>query len=156
MILFPMVMITRLSFIVFLLSFNLLAFSVNEDSLYLSQHYTKAEYRIPMRDGAKLFTIVYSPKDQSHKFPILFNRTPYSIGPYGKEMGFSFRRGLSPVFLREGFIFVYQDVRGRFMSEGTFQHMTPFVKDKKTNQDVDENSDAYDTMDWLIKNRRRH
>lgn len=128
----------------------------NEDSIYLIQHYTKAEYQIPMRDGAKLFTIVYSPVDKSVKYPILFNRTPYNVAPYGTDMGFSFRRGLSPAFLREGFIFVYQDVRGRFMSEGKYQHMTPYIENKKSKQDVDENSDAYDTMDWLIKNLDNH
>ena len=127
-------------------------FGNNEDSLYLATHYTKAEYQIPMRDGVKLYTIVYSPKDKSVKYPILFNRTPYNIAPYGQEMGFNFRRGLFPGFLREGFIFVFQDLRGRFMSEGVFQHMTPFIENKKSKNDVDENSDAYDTMDWLIKN----
>ncbi len=126
--------------------------AISEDSLYLVQNYTKAEYRIPMRDGTLLFTIVYAPKDKSVKYPILYNRTPYNIAPYGADFGFSFRRGLFPAFLREGFIFVYQDVRGRFMSEGKFQHMTPFIEDKKKPTDVDESSDAYDTMDWLIKN----
>jgi putative CocE/NonD family hydrolase len=87
---------------------------------------------------------------------MLFNRTPYNIEPYGKDMGFSFRRGLSPAFLREGFIFVFQDLRGRFMSEGVFRHMTPFIDNKKTKHDVDESSDAYDTMDWLIKNVPNH
>jgi uncharacterized protein len=124
----------------------------NDDSLYLINNYTKAEYQIAMRDGAKLFTAVYSPKDTSKKYPILFNRTPYSIAPYGEKMEFYFRRGLSPAFLREGYIFVYQDVRGRFMSEGKFRHMTPFIAEKKSKNDVDENSDAFDTMDWLIKN----
>jgi uncharacterized protein len=141
--------------ILLLLSF-LKAFGNNEDSIYLVQHYTKAEYQIPMRDGVKLFTTVYSPVDKTVKYPILLNRTPYNVEPYGRDMGFSFRRGLSPAFLREGFIFVYQDVRGRFMSEGKYQHMTPYIENKKTKQDVDENSDAYDTMDWLIKNLDNH
>ncbi len=144
---------------VFLLSILLIALNVsaiNEDSLYLVQNYTKAEYQISMRDGIHLHTIVYSPKDKTIKYPILFNRTPYNIAPYGNEFGFSFRRGLFPAFLREGFIFVYQDVRGRFMSEGKYQHMTPFIKDKKKPSDVDESSDAYDTMDWLIKNLDNH
>jgi putative CocE/NonD family hydrolase len=128
------------------------ATEINEDSLYLGQHYTKTEYQIVMRDGFKLHTIVYSPKDQARQYPILFNRTPYNIAPYGSETGFSFRRGLFPAFLREGFIFVFQDVRGRFMSEGTFNHMTPFIANKTTKTDVDESSDAYDTIDWLVKN----
>jgi uncharacterized protein len=126
--------------------------SPDEDSIYLVLHYTKAEYQIPMRDGIKLYTIVYSPRDKSQKYPILLNRTPYNIAPYGKEMKFSFRRGLFPGYLREGFIFVFQDVRGRFMSEGVFQHMTPFIENKTSKTEVDESSDAYDTMDWLIKN----
>lgn len=126
--------------------------NTNEDSLYLVQHYTKTEYQIVMRDGIKLHTIVYSPKDQAKQYPILFNRTPYNIAPYGTEMDFSFRRGIFPAFLREGFIFVFQDVRGRFMSEGTFNHMTPFIANKTTKTDVDESSDAYDTIDWLVKN----
>ncbi len=129
---------------------------VNEDSLYLVEYYTKSEYQIPMRDDIKLYTIVYSPKDTTKKYPILLNRTPYNVAPYGIDMGFITRRGLFPAFLREGYIFVYQDVRGRFMSEGVFRHMTPFIDDKKSNQDVDESSDAYDTIDWLMKNLTNH
>jgi uncharacterized protein len=132
------------------------ALKINEDSLYLVQNYTKAEYQISMRDGIKLFTIVYSPRDNTKKYPILFNRTPYSVMPYGTEMGFSYRRGLFPAFLREGYIFVFQDVRGRFMSEGVFRHMPPFIDQKKAKTDVDEGSDAYDSMDWLIKNLQNH
>jgi putative CocE/NonD family hydrolase len=137
--------------ILFLITgFNLHA--TDPDSLYLAQNYTKSEYEIPMRDGAKLFTVVYSPKDQSVSYPVLLNRTPYGVPPYGDEMGFSFRRGLFPQFLREGFIFVFQDVRGRFMSDGAFRHMTPFIENKTKKTDVDESSDAWDTIDWLIKN----
>ncbi len=105
-----------------------------------------------MRDGVSLFTVIYTPKDQSVKYPILFNRTPYNVAPYGKDMGFVFRRGLFPQFLHEGYIFVFQDVRGRFMSEGQFRHMPPFIDKKKSDTDTDEGSDAYDTIDWLIKN----
>lgn len=128
----------------------------NPDSVYLVQNYTKAEYEIPMRDGVKLYTIVYSPKDQSVKYPILFNRTPYNVAPYGKGMGFSFRRGLFPGFLREKYIFVFQDVRGRFMSEGQFRHIPPFINNKRSNSDIDEGSDAWDTIDWLIKNLKNN
>jgi len=146
-----------LSLILLLFSTKLFAASaINEDSLYLIQHYNKAEYQIPMRDGVKLFTIVYTPKDETKKYPVLFNRTPYNVAPYGNEMGFSFRRGLFPAFLREGYIFVFQDVRGRFMSEGNFKHMTPFIDNKKSKTDVDEGSDAYDTIDWLIKNLKNN
>jgi putative CocE/NonD family hydrolase len=143
----------KYAFLLFLfVNTNLFAANIDIDTIYLLEHYSKAEYQIPMRDGVKLYTIIYSPKDSSIKYPILLNRTPYNIAPYGIDMKFTFRRGLSPAFLREGYIFVFQDVRGRFMSEGIFQHMTPFIDDKKSKNDVDEGSDAYDTMEWLIKN----
>lgn len=122
------------------------------DSLYLAENYTKTEVMVPMRDGAKLFTVIYSPNDQSVEYPIMYNRTPYNVAPYGDEVGFVFRRGLHPAFLREGYIFVFQDVRGRFMSEGKFQHMTPHIANKTENSQVDESSDAYDTIEWLTKN----
>ena len=139
-----------------LISFQCFAAEINKDSLYLVENYTKTEVQIPMRDGMKLFAVVYSPKDQSVKYPILYNRTPYSVAPYGDEMGFSFRRGLFPQLLREGYIFVYQDVRGRFMSEGDFQHMTPHIVNKTNNSQVDESSDAYDTIEWLIHNLKNN
>ncbi|RPI03540.1 MAG: CocE/NonD family hydrolase [Ignavibacteriae bacterium] len=129
---------------------------LNEDSLYLAANYTKAEYQIPMRDGVKLYTIVYTPKDTATVYPILFFRTPYSIAPYGPVVDFSTGKGIPAAFLREGYILAYQDVRGRFMSEGTFQHMTPFIENKKTKNDIDESSDTYDTIDWLVKNLRHH
>lgn len=139
------------------ISVNVLAAgTTDEDSLYLVTHYVKSEYRISMRDGVKLYTIVYSPKDSNQKYPILLFRTPYNVAPYGTEMGFSWRRGLSPAFVREGYIFVFQDVRGRFMSEGIFQHMTPFIDNKKTDKDVDESSDTYDTIEWLMENLHNH
>ncbi len=122
---------------------------VNQDSLYIRQHYEKAEYQIPMRDGKKLFTVVYSPKDKSKKYPILMNRTPYSVGPYGE--GYKTSLGPSPILLREGYIFVYQDVRGTYMSEGEFVNMTPHLAKKKGKKDVDESTDTYDTVDWLVK-----
>ncbi|HEX3010104.1 MAG TPA: CocE/NonD family hydrolase [Bacteroidales bacterium] len=131
-------------------------YASREDSVYFSHNYDKAEYLIPMRDGVKLFTIVYTPKNHSEKYPILLNRTPYSIAPYGEGKDFNFGGGLSPAYMHEGFIFVFQDVRGRFMSEGTFQHVTPFIANKRSNKDVDESSDAYDTMDWLLKNVDNH
>lgn len=137
-------------FLLLLISFRGFTNNVNQDSLYLLENYTKTEVQIPMRDGVKLFAVVYSPKDQSVQYPILYNRTPYNVAPYGAEMGFSFRRGLCAQFMREGYIFVFQDVRGRFMSEGTFRHMTPHIDNKTTNAQVDESSDAYDTIDWLI------
>ena len=112
-------------------------------------HYTKYEVRIPMRDGVKLFTAVYVPKDTSQSYPFLIDRTPYSIRPYGSDH-YPKRLGPAPVFQRDGFIFVYQDVRGRFMSEGTFREMTPHNENKKSPQDVDESTDTYDTIEWLL------
>jgi predicted acyl esterase len=105
-----------------------------------------------MRDGVKLFTAVYTPKDMSEKHPILMNRTPYSCAPYGAD--FSGRLLLShwKYYCRENYIIVIQDVRGRWMSEGEFVDVRPFIKDKKTNNDIDEASDTYDAIDWLIKN----
>jgi putative CocE/NonD family hydrolase len=117
--------------------------------------YEKFEYRIPMRDGVPLFTSVYVPRDTTHTYPILMTRTPYGVGPYGAE-AYRASLGPSPQFQREGFIFVYQDVRGRWMSEGTFTHMTPFRAIKQGPQDVDESSDAYDTIDWLIQHVPRN
>src|SRR6202790_5770807 len=83
----------------------------------VKEHYTKYEYRIPMRDGVHLFTSIYVPKDSSHSYPFLINRTPYSVGPYGVDL-YRTRLGPSPDFDKAGYIFVNQDVRGRYMSEG--------------------------------------
>jgi putative CocE/NonD family hydrolase len=115
--------------------------------------YTKYEYRIPMRDGAKLFTAVYVPKDASPSktYPFLIMRTPYSVGPYGAD-NYPKRLGPAPVFTRDGFIFVNQDVRGRFQSDGTFEEMTPEKANHTSAKDVDESTDTYDTIDWLLKN----
>ncbi len=123
----------------------------NEDSVYVAGHFDKSEYQISMRDGVKLFTIVYSPKDHSQKYPMLFMRTPYSIGPYGKDK-FRDQLGPSKIFTREKYIYVYQDVRGKFMSGGIYEDVRPFIPNKKNNKDIDESSDVYDTIDWLIKN----
>jgi putative CocE/NonD family hydrolase len=121
------------------------------DADYVKANYTKYEYQIPMRDGAKLFTSVYVPKDQSKTYPIMMDRTPYSVAPYGAD---TYKPSLGPssLFLHDGYIFVYQDVRGRWMSEGIFREMTPELEDHKTSKDVDEGTDTYDTIDWLIKN----
>jgi putative CocE/NonD family hydrolase len=117
---------------------------------YVKAHYTKYEYRIPMRDGKRLFTSVYIPKDTSQKWPILMNRTPYSVGPYGEDQ-YKKTLGPSDEFEKANYIFVYQDVRGRYMSEGTFIEMTPHIDVKKTPQDVDDSSDTYDTIEFLLK-----
>lgn len=117
--------------------------------------YVKEEHRVPMRDGVRLFTQVYRPRDTSRTYPILFVRTPYSIQPYGPD---AYRSSLGPSTLlqQDGYIFVYQDVRGKFMSEGTFEFMRPHRSSKRGPADTDESSDTYDTIDWLIRNVRGH
>jgi len=119
----------------------------------IRERYTKHEYRIAMRDGVKLFTAVYMPKDASpaKTYPLLIERTPYSVAPYGAD-NYPKRLGPAPSFVKDGFIFVYQDVRGRYQSEGTWAEMTPHKDVKKGPKDVDESTDAYDTIDWLVKN----
>ena len=117
--------------------------------------YTKYEFMVPMRDGVKLFTSVYTPKDTSQKYPFLITRTPYSVGPYGIDQ---YRASVGPSdhFQKEGFIFVNQDARGRYMSEGEFQQVRPFAPDKKNSKDIDESTDTYDTVEWLLKNVPNH
>jgi len=117
----------------------------------IKANYTKIERMIPMRDGVKLFTAIYIPKDSSQKYPILMERTPYSCAPYGEDK-YPGRLGPNRLFPAEKYIFVYQDVRGRHMSEGQFQEMTPAIDHKKSNKDVDESSDTYDAIEWLLKN----
>ncbi len=121
------------------------------DSLYTRDHYNKSEYMVPMRDGVKLYTIVYAPKDTSQAQPFMLVRTPYGIPPYPLT---EYKRvlGPSPEFDRDGYIFVYQDARGKFRSEGTFQVMNPYRPVKNGPKDVDESTDNYDTIDWLLKN----
>jgi len=130
------------------ISFNLHA--QKADSLYVSSHYNKAEYFIEMRDGVQLYTIVYTPKDNSKKYPMLMNRTCYNIsGNKNYKL-----RTPSPYLIREGYVLVYQDVRGRYMSGGTFDNMRPNIpgNDLNNKKDIDESSDTYDTIDWLVKN----
>ena len=115
----------------------------------IKDHYTKAIYRIPMRDGVKLYTQVYSPKDDGQKYPFLITRTPYSVGPYGENE--YPRAGAMVEFWQAGYIVVHQDVRGRFMSEGKFIEENPHIENKKPGQ-VDESTDLYDTIEWLLKN----
>ena len=127
-----------------------------EDELaeWIRSNYTKFEYRIPMRDGVKLFTSVYVPKDAGqHLYPILFDRTPYTVAPYGDDQ-FKTSLGPSELFARSKYIFVYQDVRGKFLSEGTYEDMRPYIADKKGPKDIDEASDTWDSIDWLVKNVR--
>ena len=114
------------------------------------QHYTKYEYRLLMRDGARLFTSVYSPKACDAPHPILLNRTPYSVAPYGVDL---YRESIGPSehFTKAGFIVAYQDVRGRYMSDGTWVEVRPHNPAKTSLQDTDESTDTWDTIDWLVK-----
>lgn len=126
-------------------------FAQQTDSAYVRENYTKIERLIPMRDGIKLFTAIYIPKDNQQKYPFLINRTPYTVSPYG-ESNYKTSLGNFPAEMREGFIFVYQDVRGKWMSEGNFDDIRPQIAHKKNKKDIDESSDTYDTIDWLVKN----
>lgn len=119
---------------------------------YVRSHYTKYEFRIPMRDGKRLFTAVYVPKDApGGPYPFLMDRTPYDVAPYGEDR-YPAHLGPSDEFEKAGYIFVYQDVRGRWMSEGQFLEMRPHIDEKKSPQDVDDASDTHDTIDFLLKN----
>ncbi len=122
---------------------------------YVKAHYTKYEYRIPMRDGKRLFTSVYVPKDAAQTYPILMDRTPYSVSPYGADQ-YKKQLGPSDEFEKAGYIFVYQDVRGRYMSEGEFLEMHPHIDTKKSSKDVDDSSDMYDTIEFLLKHVPNH
>jgi hypothetical protein len=122
---------------------------------YIRLHYTKHEYMVPMRDGVKLMTSVFVPKETSKTYPILMKRTPYNVAPYGEEK-YPSRLGPSEHFVRAGYIFVNQDVRGRFASEGEFVQVTPHIVNKTKPTDVDESSDTYDTIEWLLKNIPNH
>ncbi len=117
---------------------------------YIKANYTKREVSIPMRDGVRLFTAIYEPKRKSEKYPILLNRTPYTVAPYGAD-NLKTSLGPSDLYAREGYIFVYQDVRGRWMSEGEYMDMRPDIANRNKN-DIDESTDTYDTVDYLIKN----
>ena len=131
--------------------FGSYAQTINEQ--WVKEHYAKKEYTVAMRDGVKLFTAVYAPKDTKEKHPFLMIRTPYSCAPYGEDKFqprlwmFHWRE-----YLKEGYIIVIQDVRGRWMSEGTFVDVRPFNPNKKKKTDIDEASDTYDAVDWLVKN----
>ena len=140
----------------FSLTLIFLVFIINAQTIdlnWIKENYIKKEYTIAMRDGAKLFTAVYMPKDSKEKHPFLMTRTPYSCAPYGEDKISSrlysthYRE-----YLKEGYIIVFQDVRGRWMSEGEFVDVRPFNENKKKKIDIDEASDTYDAVDWLVKN----
>lgn len=121
------------------------------DSLYLKTHYDLKEYRIPMRDGAELFTAIYTPKDTSKEYPILLNRTCYNASKYSN---YEYSGYPSEYLVEDGYILAFQDVRGRYMSDGTFDNMRPNIpgNDPKNTTDIDESSDTYDTIEWMVKN----
>ncbi len=118
---------------------------------FIRENYSKMIVNIPMRDGIKLHTIIYQPKDTSVSYPFLMERTPYSAEPYEVDE-YPASLGPNPALMREKYIFVMQDVRGRYMSEGGFLEMTPHITDKKTKKQVDESSDCFDTIEWLLSN----
>ena len=144
-----------LFYLLFLLSWAAVAQNSAPDTSWIKANYTKTEQYIAMRDGVKLFTAIYTPKDDSQTYPIIMQRTPYSVRPYGEG---NYRRTLGPnaYLMREKYIFVYQDARGRYKSEGNFREMTPAIENKKNNKDVDESSDTYDTVEWLLKNTKNN
>lgn len=132
------------------------AFLLSQAPFSLAAHYDKHEYMIPMRDGVRLFTAVYTPKDTSKSYPFLINRTPYSSAPYGENFYPPFIGTQAQKFAEEGYILIVQDVRGRYMSEGTYLNVRPYIENKKSPKDIDESSDTYDTVDWLLKNVRHN
>ncbi len=121
---------------------------------FIAAHYDKTEVRIPMRDGVELFTAIYRPKDIVAPVPVMLFRTPYGVAPYGEELKEAL--GPSERLARRGWIFVYQDVRGRFMSQGQFINMTPHQREKTSPSVVDESSDTYDTIAWVLDNVSGH
>ncbi|HEX8314817.1 MAG TPA: CocE/NonD family hydrolase, partial [Flavisolibacter sp.] len=133
-------------------SLALMAQTNTLDSSWVRENYIKWERMVPMRDGKKLFTAIYIPKDKSEKHPILVRRTPYSSAPYG-EANFpdAFWNSYHRLYMRENYIMVVQDVRGRYMSEGEFVDVRPFNPTKKGTE-IDEASDTYDAVGWLVKN----
>jgi len=124
---------------------------LKQDSVWIVNNYFKIERNIPMRDGVKLFTSIYIPKDSSQKHPIMLMRTPYSCAPYGENKFKNFWSRNTKIYLKEKYIVIMQDVRGRFMSEGEFEDIRPYIENKKSPKEIDEASDTYDAIDWMVK-----
>lgn len=145
----------KIGFLVLILILLSINFSFAQRVYDVRGNYFKKEFMISMRDGVKLYTQVYLPNDSTQQYPILLFRTPYSARYYEAE---NFRINLGPnsQYAEEGFIFVYQDVRGKYKSEGEFVVMKPHKIVKKGPVDTDESSDTYDTIEWLLKNIRHH
>jgi len=129
--------------------------TVESPARYLEANYTREEYEIPMRDGAHLFTVVFSPKDTSAPYPILLERTPYGAGAFEGEY-YRGTVGPSMPLIREGYIIVRQEIRGTYGSEGSFSYLTPHVAGRRGEKDVDESTDTYDTIEWLLANVPNH
>ena len=140
-------LVSTAMFMVF--SFCAAAQEINEK--YFKENYTKKEIYITMRDGVRLFTSFYIPNDKNEKHPFLITRTPYSCAPYGEDKYAQIWAGYKSAYVKENYIFVMQDVRGRYMSEGVFEDVRPFNKNKK-GKEIDEASDTYDAIDWMVKN----
>ena len=118
----------------------------------LRRSYRKQEVMIPMRDGVKLFTSIFIPRDASRQYPILLRRTPYACRPYGED---AFPQGLGNQqarYVREGYIMVCQDVRGRYLSEGEYANVRPVLTERSGPEDIDETTDTWDTVEWLVNN----
>jgi hypothetical protein len=153
--------LSRLLFVFWLIVFgqiSLLAQTAQQQTelaTYIKENYTKREVLIPMRDGVKLFTSIYEPKAKAEKYPVMLSRTPYTVAPYGKdkEGNEQFKTSLGPdeLFAREGYVFAYQDVRGRWKSEGQFEDVRPDIANTKPTE-IDESTDTFDTVVWLVKN----
>ena len=128
---------------------------VESPARYLSANYTREEYQIPVRDGAHLFTVVFSPNDASQPYPILLERTRYGAGAFEGDY-YRGNMGPSMPLVREGYIIVRQEIRGTYGSEGRFSYLRPHVAGKRGDKDVDESTDTYDTIEWLLANVPNH
>jgi putative CocE/NonD family hydrolase len=143
----------RITLSLFLAVITLAVFAQSSlDSAWILDNYYKIERMVPMRDGVKLFTSIYMPKDTTEKHPVLMTRTPYSCMPYGEKNFRNFWSDYHRLYMRENYIIVSQDVRGRFMSEGEFEDIRPFNPNKKSPSETDEASDTYDAIEWLVNN----
>jgi len=151
----PFKTISQMMLVLCLVSFSSAGFAAekktNKRADYIRDNYTKFEYKIPMRDGTLLFTAVYAPNDTSKQYPMLMQRTPYRVAPYGSDR-YKTRLGPDAQFEKEGFIFVFQDVRGKFLSQGEYVNMRPQDAYKRGKKAVDDATDTFDTIDWLVDN----
>src|SRR5258706_6576084 len=138
----------------FISSFFYASALFGQNANYVKENYTKIDTPIAMRDGLKLYTVIFVPKDNSQRYPILMQRTPYSSYPYGSS---NYPSAIMPdTLMKDKYIYVKQDVRGRHMSEGINEEVTPYIPNKKSAKEVDESSDTYDTIEWLLKFLKNH